>query len=279
MDVAFGENKREPIAAIHVSEIAISQPAAGGPPIGHIDKFGEKIFMWRIIMFLKRLPSAAAEDGLSGWLEKHTPVLLDRLKEGGSLNRASFNEAARGELHDWPSVFDGSLELRFDEFLPAAAALSLLQNNSTILKDAARWLDLDGSPSWIGKARPFLDKPGTEVKLTVGAQVAGSWNGTEKEAQIYWRDVHTVIGQGDPRFWNRLSRYTQIHGFRFPEAVNHMPIAAEIGAASFDDLNEAFATEYYRTTIRPDEMTFVSPEGMLVLASSQEVVLYERPVH
>jgi len=56
-----------------------------------------------------------------------------------------------------------------------------------------------------------------------------------------------------------------------------MPIAAEIGAASFDDLNAAFATDFYRTTVRPDEMKFVSPEGMLVLASSQEKVIYERP--
>jgi hypothetical protein len=233
--------------------------------------------MWQVMMFLRRLPSVTPAEMLSGWLGLHTPVLLDRLKEGGSFSRASFNAAAEGHLDDWPSVFDGVLELRFDDFLPAAAALSLLASNSTIRADAARWLDLDASPAWIGKARPFLDKPGVKAKLLVAAQIADGWKDTEEDAQRYWRDVHPVVAQGDLRFWGRLLRYTQIHGFRTPGIVNHMPIAAEIGAASFDDLNAAFATDFYRTTVRPDEMKFVSPEGMLVLASCQEKVIYERP--
>jgi hypothetical protein len=228
-------------------------------------------------MFLKRLPSITPAEIISGWYELHIPVLLNRLKEGGSFVRASFNLAAEGQLDSWPSYFDGALDLRFDEFLPAAAALSLLQRNSTIRTDAARWLDMESSPAWIGKARPFLDKPGVEAKLLVAAQVAEGYKEKEEEAQRYWRDVHPGIGQGDLRFWGRLLRYTQIHGFRTPGIDNHMPIAAEIGAASFEDLNIAFATEYYRTTVRPDEMKFVSPEGMLVLASSRENVIYERP--
>jgi hypothetical protein len=230
--------------------------------------------MWRVIMFLKRLSSATPTDTLSGWLELHAPVLIERIGEVGPLNRASFNAAAEGQLGSWPSGFDGVLELRFDEFLPAAAALSLLKFNSAIRADAARWLDLDASPAWIGEAKQVLDKPGVRAKLFVAAQIA---NGrTEEDAQRYWREVHPVVAQGDIQFWGRLLHYTQIHGFRTPGVVDHMPIAAEIGAASFEDLNIAFATEYYRTTVRPDEMKFVRPEGMLVLASCSEKVLFEQ---
>jgi hypothetical protein len=243
-----------------------------------LDQFDEgKISMWRVIMFLKRLSTVTPAEMRSGWLEQVTPVLLDRLKELGSLNRASFNAAAEGQLAGWPAGYDGALDLWFDDFLPAAAALSLLQSNATIRAHAAQWLDIDASPAWIGKATRVLDKPGVNARLMVAAQVADDWKEEEEDAQRYWRDVHPVIAQGDLRFWGRLLRYTQIHGFRTPGVVNHMPIAAEIGAASFDDLNAAFATEYYRTTVRPDEMKFVSPEGMLVLASGQEKVIYEQP--
>ena len=237
---------------------------------------GREGLMWRVIMFLKRLASIGPVDMQTGWLKHHVPLLLGRL---GDLKRASFNAVADGALEGWPAGFDGVLELRFDEFLPAAAALSLLQNDETLRTDAARWLDLALSPAWLGKANPVLDKPGVKAKLLVGAQVAEGWEDREGDAQRYWRDVHPVVAQGDLKFWGRLLRYTQIHGFRTPGVSNHMPIAAEIGAASFDDLNKAFATEYYQTTVRPDEMKFVNPMGMLVLASSQETVLFEQRAH
>jgi EthD domain len=230
--------------------------------------------MWRVIMFLKRLSSVTPAEILSGWLELHAPALIRRIGELGSLKRASFNGAIEEQLDGWPSGFDGVLELWFDEFLPAAAALSLLKFNSAIRADAARWLDLDASPAWIGEANQVLDKPGVKARLFVAVQIADGWN--EEDAQRYWREVHPVVAQGDIQFWGRLLRYTQIHGFRTPGVVDHMPIAAEIGAASFDDLNFAFGTEYYRMTVRPDEMKFVKPEGMLGLASCSEKVLYAR---
>jgi hypothetical protein len=232
--------------------------------------------MWRVIMFLKRLSSVTQAQMQSGWLEQRTSLLLDRLRESVSFTRATFNPATEDGYDGSPTEYDGVLDLRFGEFLPAAAALSLLQSNSTIRADAARWLQLDASPAWIGKARPVLDKPGANARLFVAAQVAHDRRDHEEDAQRYWGDVHPVVAQRDLEFWGRLLRYTQIHGFRTPGTANHMPIAAEIGAASFEVLKAAFATEYYRTTVRPDEMKFVSPDGMLALASSQEIVLYER---
>jgi hypothetical protein len=88
--------------------------------------------MWRVIMFLKRLSSVTQAQMQSGWLEQRTSLLLDRLRESVSFTRATFNPATEDGYDGSPTEYDGVLDLRFGEFLPAAAALSLLQSNSTI---------------------------------------------------------------------------------------------------------------------------------------------------
>jgi hypothetical protein len=233
--------------------------------------------MWQVIMFIRRLPSVTASGLRSGWLDRLPEALTRYLEAAARLNRVTFSPPAEGRLVDWSSGYDGVLELRFDDFDAAALALTLLQGAGEFRTLAARALDLVASRAWLGEARSVLEKPGVGARLIVGAHVAEGWKDGEEAAQRYWRDTHPVVARADSRFWGRLLRYTQIRGVRTPGAVSHMPISAVIGAASFEELNTAFATEHYQTIVRPDELKFVSPAGMLVAASSQEDVLYERP--
>lgn len=226
--------------------------------------------MWRVVMFLCRNEKHNRGAFLRGW-SRLLSKLLDASQVAG-LSRTVINCASESPLDGWPDDYDAVTEFWFEDAEQAAAMLRWWLKDDAIRSVVADWIKWDASPAWLGEVKPKLGLPGVDVKLLVAGYLADGWS--ESDAQLYWSDVHPVIAQGQTAFWTLLRRYVQIHGRLTPGVTGYMPMAAEIGAASFADLNRAFSHEQYLTTIRDDEAKFAKPQEMLAMASDREIVVY-----
>ena len=225
--------------------------------------------MERLMVFVRRDARRSREIFLAGWTEMVSQWLAAAPVPG--LNRAIINCASASAMTGWPDDYDAVMEFWFNETNDAATMLNRWSGAAN-RRALADWIEWDASPAWVGEVKPKLDLPGAHVKLLVAGYLADGWS--EAAAQQYWSDVHPVVAQGQAIFWSLLRRYVQIHGHPIKGVASYMPMAADIGAASFEDLDRAFSHEQYLTVIRDDEARFAKPQDMLAMASDREIILH-----
>lgn len=241
--------------------------------------------MWRVTMMVKRRSDLAPDDFQSGWCEVLAPEIAQIAQQQGAthciLNFAP-EHYTDAMVSAFPAAHDGLLELWFDETDEATRAMIELTASLPVKELGESLLDRSRSIVWLAQARLIKPETGTAFRFFVAGDVAEGL--TVADGQRYYFEQHPVTIRGVPTFWDRMTYYCQFHGIHSPEswpeqrlATGPMPpLCSELGFASFDMMQEAFADEAYAQIIRPDEEKFCRPDGALCFYSTEQRVVGAR---
>ncbi|MDB5685710.1 MAG: hypothetical protein JWR77_299 [Rhizorhabdus sp.] len=231
--------------------------------------------MWRITAFFKRRPELDRTEALTRWQRDHFDPTAAALRETGAV-RAIANLPFDPPAPGLADIFDAVAEYWFDDLDLARVALARLSDG---MPSPEVWADIAASDTpapWLGEVRPVLDAGTLGVKVIRAGRPARGVDATE--ALAYWRDHHPVVAQTAPNFWALLRRYTQVPAVD-PDSPAAYPLQADVGAASVEDMQAAFAHPEYFSIVQPDERKF-SLAGKLVserlaFAAAREIVAYD----
>ncbi len=116
--------------------------------------------MLKLVFCLRRLPHLSREGFQRYWLETHGP-LVRRHAAGLRIRRyvqlhtlvSPLNEALRAS-RGGPEAYDGIAELWWDSAEDLSAAMNTPEGQRAgqeLLADEQRFIDLEGSPIWVGE--------------------------------------------------------------------------------------------------------------------------------
>jgi uncharacterized protein (TIGR02118 family) len=234
---------------------------------------------WKLISFLKRKTGMSREEFVAYWRDVHAPLMQQQTDFWRHVRGYVQNYAASGESPvGRPEAHDGVSELWFDSFNELKAAFGEIGFKGPVKADAQEFIDLAGSFSMVTEVVRVKDPGPTNLKLiAAGHRKEGL---TREEAQTYWRDSHPQLAAREtPEFWSMIQRYVQNHP-RSPEGVDldtvtdDYDMCADIGLESVEAMEAAFARPDYMAIVRPDELSFSSPEDAVALVT-RESVIYE----
>ena len=234
---------------------------------------------WKLISFLRRRRGLTAEEFVTYWRDIHAPLLQQRTDFWRHVRRYVQNYAlvGRDSPIGLPDSHDGVSELWFDT-LPELKAAFREPGFEAVRTDARRFVDLDGSVSWIAEVIHLKDAGPTNIKLFgAGHARAGL---TREGAQAYWRDEHPeVLARDAPECWRMIKRYDQDHtrspgDLSLDTITDSYDFCAEVGTDSAQAMQELFTREDYMAIVRPDELRFAAVDDSIACAT-RESVLYD----